>query len=151
MYCKLCSQLTIERLVDLADKELAYHWAFPSQHFYRHQPCFSALRISAISGCELCKIFYDGILETMGTADLVDEMEAEGQSTQVKCALRAAHLENPSCESHFRRPLLFDILMLHVGLPQVGLAYDGEYDILPVEFTLYSTTCMSALQSRYIG
>lgn len=53
--CELCSELSIDRFSDCG------HGA---KDYLQHQPSFTALEMSASSGCEMCEMFLGGLLKT---------------------------------------------------------------------------------------
>jgi len=57
--CKLCSALTIPRLVQMAEVELAEVGFVPDRPdaHYQHHDSIEALEASANSGCDLCTLF----------------------------------------------------------------------------------------------
>lgn len=149
MYCLYCLELTVERLLDLAEKELTVYF-FPSVHHYKHQPSIAALRSSGLSGCELCQFLFQGLtgvshgytLYEAGSREAaIKEAEAKGLPTDIKIAISASHLSGSSAGENRNRAELFDIMMVQAGLIEHLEDSGGETPIVYVptlEVVMYS-------------
>lgn len=71
--CSICADMTVKKFVD----GLEDYGSFKKSEWFEHQPCFTALFASSSSGCEMCALFYDGIIHMY--------------SSTHKCSSEAAH------------------------------------------------------------
>lgn len=53
--CIYCADLTIQRLVEIAESEPS-PWSLPRTCYYKHQPSVDHLEASALAGCDLCSL-----------------------------------------------------------------------------------------------
>jgi len=60
--CKLCEDLSIEQLIAVS---LIPNDSTGENRYYRHQPSFDSLRISAAAGCPMCNEFLVVILQAI--------------------------------------------------------------------------------------
>lgn len=128
--CRFCAELTIEALVDLANKEFSGN-LFPKKHYYQHHASFEDLEDAAIAGCDLCQLILDcfkgTILDDVGDGTLWpdrwesspsrDEPTMYGEVTdiersKIKLSINAQH---PVDDIHLQDDQVFDIIMVHVG------------------------------------
>lgn len=62
MRCQLCQELSIERLIELAENGFAASIiTADASHMYSHQPSITALLSSAKQGCDLCQTIVQGL------------------------------------------------------------------------------------------
>ncbi|KAF2665660.1 HET-domain-containing protein [Microthyrium microscopicum] len=133
--CHHCSGLSIEALVELAEREFSAH-IFPKHAFYQHHSSFSNLEQSALQGCDFCGLILEcfkgspGQYETWpykwegSQNDITKSMYAfakELDESDIKIALNAGNLYlNRTIEE----VLVFDSVLVQVG---PGENYDAEY------------------------
>ena len=56
--CRPCADLTLEKLLLLADEEHSGR-IFPTKAYYHHHPSFDHLERAAHNGCDLCRLILD--------------------------------------------------------------------------------------------
>lgn len=128
MRCKFCQELSIERLVELAEAEFGA-MVVPHNAYYSHQPSIAALDASAEQGCDLCQLIVQALELTTDNAHFEFELEgfdrsqdstvlatarglADFYDTAIRISINTMHVawESP----------LSDVKMLEVLLVQVG-------------------------------
>ena len=145
MRCKRCEDLTLDKLSELAIREIeknaphnfrdryvvgrAANGIFPQESYYLHQPSYSQLQKSAENGCEICQVFYSQCEErptdvsspdgstwpTLGC--LFRDNEARGIATDVRIAIDSHNFT-------WRNNEMLDMTVLDNFMVQIGRHQD---------------------------
>ncbi|KAH6885023.1 heterokaryon incompatibility protein-domain-containing protein [Thelonectria olida] len=128
MRCKFCKELSIERLVELAEVEFGA-MVVPHSAYYSHQPSIAALDASAEQGCDLCQLIVQALGLTTNNDRFAFGLEgfdrsqdstvlatarglADFYDSAVRISINTMHI--------FEESPLLDVKMLEVLLVQVG-------------------------------
>lgn len=123
MFCKLCDELSISSLIELAEIEFSGH-CFPGEAYYQHHASYADLVSSANRGCELCELIHQSFIETVVVEgywegytlyDAVQGIESEGLSTDLKICIHASHVY---LGEGIERVKLFDTILIQAGIPE---------------------------------
>lgn len=110
MRCQPCQNLTLSRLITLAEDEFANQYEFPSSSFYRHHNSIHALRNSARSGCELCSL----LLKALPSDDDVRHFNLHTEAvSDIRIAISSSHVPIDTRNTSDVR--MFDFLLVRAG------------------------------------
>lgn len=112
MRCQPCQDLTLSRLVSLAELELAEADSFPPPRFYRHHTSIHALKNSARSGCELCSLLLKALPSDDGVPD--SDLRTEAVS-DIRITISSSHVQKPSRHLKSSGVRMFDFLLVRAG------------------------------------
>ena len=159
MLCTLCRDLSISKLIELAEVEFS-GCEFPAHAYYQHHSSYSELEKSAQAGCEFCLLICDGfkyIPISQGNPwagrtrhSAIREIEGDGETSGIRIAINAEHVYGSWGIDRVR---LFDTLMVQPGAGAAERGFgdeDGELDhwwIDPLLFTLSVGRGMSSGRS----
>ncbi|KAJ4327851.1 hypothetical protein N0V84_001661 [Fusarium piperis] len=131
MRCKFCQELSIERLVELAEAEFGA-MVVPHNAYYNHQPSIAALDASAKGGCDLCQLIVQALGSTTDNGHFEFELEgfdrsqdstvletgrglADFYDTAIRISINTMHVAWESPLSDVR---MLEILLVQVGPPK---------------------------------
>lgn len=113
MRCQPCQNLTISRLITLAEEELASIYGFPSSSFYRHHTSIHALEHSARSGCELCSLLLKALPSDDDSRGFNLHTEAV---SDIRIAISSSHLtQDLTVVRDASVVQMFDFLLVQAG------------------------------------
>ncbi|KAM0426544.1 hypothetical protein ACHAPT_008236 [Fusarium lateritium] len=131
MRCKFCQELSIERLIELAEAEFGA-MVVPHNAYYSHQPSIAALDASAEQGCDLCQLIVQALGSTTYNGHFDFELEgfdrsldstvletarglADFYDTAIRISLNTMHVV---WESPLSDVKMFELLLVQVGPPR---------------------------------
>lgn len=117
MRCQLCKNLTLSRLITLAEAEFTGPFGFPSSSFYRHHTSIHALRHSARSGCELCLLLLKKLPSDDNARDFNPYTEAV---SDIRIAISPSHVSHDTSDVR-----MFDLLLVRAGDRDTGYCVPG--------------------------
>lgn len=112
MRCQPCKNLTLSRLITLAEDEFPSMrpFGFPFSSFYRHHTSIHALRHSARLGCELCLL----LLEELPSDDDVRDCDLHTEAvSDIRIAISSSNVSVSTSNTSDVR--MFDLLLVVAG------------------------------------
>ncbi|KAJ3526819.1 hypothetical protein NM208_g11007 [Fusarium decemcellulare] len=133
MRCKYCQELSIERLVELAETEFGA-MVVPRNAYYSHQSSIAALDASAEQGCDLCQLIVQALDSTTDNANWAEELEGYDRSqdstvlatarglldfydTSIRISINTMHV---IWESPLSDVKMMEVILVQVGPPQAN-------------------------------
>ena len=133
MLCSRCSDLTVEKLLDLHTLHLndkGYGWEdFPREAFYTHHSSFESLTISAEGGCEFCHVILNAFAVNAAFMDDIDSMIEMDLDTRIRIYMGLNRRESPTPEQ-----IIFDRLFVKFGFDNWEFE-EGDGDELSTEIS----------------
>ena len=132
--CRPCADLTLEKLLLLADEEHSGR-TFPTKAYYQHHPSFDHLERAAHNGCDLCRLILD-CFKGAPRAHYTWPLEWEGPDADEGSMYAVAKrldvsdvklaLDSSTAHAGKQGVSVFDVMMVQVGR-RFEIEDDSEY------------------------